>query len=293
MVANNSSICIHQDCRFSTMAELAATDAFCPPATDSWRPIPHSLVHDRLVEAVEARGLTIISDRVALSDASKPRAGRQYATDAEAYTGDGARMFGLITIESDIPGVGFGIGYRSSYDKTLALAIACGLNVFICDNMMLNGDQIQLRKHTSMIDIVAETRKALNKAVRQFVPLTQFVTDLRGMPVSNASADTIIIDAMEAGILPGTSALDVARAWRHGKSPAKVTANDNGFADRLADGVYSDRNAWALHGIFTDTAFKRTNLTSAGNGTLDRHSSLNTIFQNRLGIATPMAASVN
>src|SRR5262245_46319167 len=116
-----------------TRSELAAIPV--PPATASWKPIAHG----ELVQAIE-RQLLVRGIRIEKE---------QYAIQRQ-----GARLFAVLdlAIES-VAGATAAIGIRTSNDRSMALEVAVGAKVFVCDNLAFSGDLIALRrKHTSHFD---------------------------------------------------------------------------------------------------------------------------------------------
>jgi hypothetical protein len=102
-----------------------------PPATNSYIPIPHFDLIDLIEKQVKQSDLSIISKRIDTSNL-------------------GARLFGTMTLESaDDSKNQFMLGFRSSYDKSIAVGFCSGVNIIVCENMMFSGEYITFRKHTS------------------------------------------------------------------------------------------------------------------------------------------------
>src|SRR5437773_1085629 len=75
-----------------------------PPATDSWFPIAHARVLDRVAEAVQGAGFQIRGTHLALSRHD-------------------ARFFATIDLDCPlVPGVHLCVGARNSIDKSLPIA---------------------------------------------------------------------------------------------------------------------------------------------------------------------------
>jgi hypothetical protein len=57
------------------------------------------------------------------------------------------------------------LGLRTSNDKSFAIQIAIGARVIVCDNLLLSGELIALkRKHTAGLDLIEE----LTAGVRRY-----------------------------------------------------------------------------------------------------------------------------
>src|SRR5712691_1778286 len=86
-----------------------------PQGTDTWTPIPHY----NLVQALEGqlleRGITIVKEQFAVQK---------------------AKLFGVIDTDYALDNEGCAsLGIRTANDKSLALQLAIGKRIFICDNM--------------------------------------------------------------------------------------------------------------------------------------------------------------
>ena len=92
-----------------------------PPATCTHVPIPHADVVEALIQSLGYRNIEVVKDEYAL-------------------TPDFMRMFGIMTVNVEHSGVRLALGIRNSHDKTFSLGITVGFKVFVCDNLMFNGD---------------------------------------------------------------------------------------------------------------------------------------------------------
>ena len=108
----------------------------CPPATESWHPIPHIMLVQQIERALASSQMRIL-------------------TEAYGVTEDNARMFGLIQVaRADIPENtehAYVIGVRGAHDKTLSRGLAVGQSVFVCDNMSFSSEIVMHRKSTKNI----------------------------------------------------------------------------------------------------------------------------------------------
>lgn len=259
----------------SKVGPEALADIPCPPPTNSWTPIPHSILRESVLDRVNRLGWTVTGEEWALSKARKFRNGT--TGDPECYYGFGRQVFGLLHFNSMTDNEDFVVGIRSSLDKTLAINAVFGTNVLICDNLLLTGEECFYRKHTSLIDLNEETKKALDFVASRLENWSKFTNKMKEIEVSDADANAIIVNAVRFNGLKGTDAKVIADAWLDNKPPT-ADAKYNGFATRLLNKVYSDRTAWNLHGMFTDTSFKTLNVH---NNLVERNGNLNRIFEDR------------
>jgi hypothetical protein len=92
-----------------------------PESTRTFKPVPHVDIVDALVDALRFRYISVVRDEYAVSP-------------------DGMRMFGVLDLETAFDGCRFAIGIRNSNDKSLRLALTCGVRVFVCDNLSFQGE---------------------------------------------------------------------------------------------------------------------------------------------------------
>jgi hypothetical protein len=251
------------------------------PGSDSYSPVAHGVVRDRLVNAIQGRGLSILGEKWALSEEKQHRTGRKAdANDPTIYTGPGARAFGLLEVggvRPDNQAYNFMIGVRNSQDKTLALGLATGAKVFVCDNLAFSGSAIFYRRHTSGFDILSETENALNKALASSRNFFDYFDALKGVNVTDTDFHSLTCDMIRNGLLTGPNPRHMLAAWHDHKAPE----DRPDFAKRLSDGVYEERNLWTAHNLWTDLVGHERNVTSPGSGLLDDHNRLNGLILSR------------
>src|SRR6266478_1096514 len=82
-----------------------------PPGTGTFKPIPHYEVVDALIETLGFRKIGMVRDEYAASP-------------------DGMKMFGVMDLETGFEGCRFSIGLRNANDRSMRLALTCGLSSF-------------------------------------------------------------------------------------------------------------------------------------------------------------------
>jgi len=92
-----------------------------PEATSTHKPVPHHTIVEALVETLSFRHIGVVQEEYAVSP-------------------DGAKMFGVLDLETQMDGCRFSIGIRNSHDKSIRLGLTAGLRVFVCSNMAFSGD---------------------------------------------------------------------------------------------------------------------------------------------------------
>jgi len=193
-----------------------------PAATATWKPIGH---YD-LVQAID-RQLAVREIRI--------------AKEAFAVQRGGLRLFGVLDL--DVVGIEpssdyrFALGIRTANDRSEALSIVVGAKVFVCDNLMLSGDVIAIRrKHTAGFDLNADISVAIDRYQRHLTVFQAKVGELVAYPISDQEAKLVIYEAFAIDILP-------VRFF-----PAVV---ETYFRPQPAMTDVLPRTRWGLHNAFT------------------------------------------
>jgi hypothetical protein len=79
-----------------------------PAATETHRPIPHHEIVRALIETLGFRHIGVVHDEYAVSP-------------------DGMKMFGVLDLATEMEGCRFSLGLRNSHDKSMRLAMTCGI----------------------------------------------------------------------------------------------------------------------------------------------------------------------
>lgn len=104
-----------------------------PDTTNSYKAVPHDLLITKLLDHL-SKSLTLESIEFGLAKKGK-------------------QLFGVIEAKSKHSDYGYAIGFRNSYDKSLAVGLVGGTRVFVCSNLCFSGDIKYMRRHTSGIDV--------------------------------------------------------------------------------------------------------------------------------------------
>lgn len=154
-----------------------------PHPTDSWTPIPHYDLVQALDGQLKARGITIVKEQFAVQK---------------------AKLFGVIDTDYQVTEEGgAAIGVRTSNDMSLALQLAIGYRVFVCDNMSFAGDLIALkRKHTANLDLHKEFAEGIGRYVRDYRRLQDDISVWKETRIEAEKAKALIYDIFEKKIVP-------------------------------------------------------------------------------------------
>lgn len=158
-----------------TRDELALVP--CPPPTATHKPIPHHELVAALAETLGFRHIAVHRDEYAVSR-------------------DGARMFGLMELETTFHGCRFALGIRNSHDKSMRLAMTVGYRVFVCENMAFSGDfEPVLAKHSARFSLTAALSIGVDSMQRSFEPMAESVGRWRQSQLTDVSAKLLIYRA--------------------------------------------------------------------------------------------------
>ena len=104
-----------------------------PIRTDSYTPISHEAIINKVKEELDKNSLVLTS-----SSYNSARNGRV--------------VVGNYNISAGNPDYMMRIMFKNSYDKSVSFGMASGLNVFICTNGCVSGEYSLKRKHTGIAD---------------------------------------------------------------------------------------------------------------------------------------------
>lgn len=104
-----------------------------PKRTVSYTPVPNELIFDILHEQLDNNNLIVKQ------------------TDLTMSLG-GKRFIGLYDIESEDEELGYRIGFKNSYDGTMAFGMGIGSVVWLCSNGMVHGEIAERRIHRGNAD---------------------------------------------------------------------------------------------------------------------------------------------
>jgi DNA polymerase III delta prime subunit len=159
-----------------------------------------------------------------------------------AVSPDGAKMFGVLDLETQMEGCRFSVGIRNSHDKSIRLGLTAGLRVFVCSNMAFSGDFTPvLAKHTKSFNLVDTLSVGVDRIQRNFEPLQRQVETWRKTQITDTTAKLIFYSAFIDGKLEAPRSLlpEVHRLY---------------FEPQYAE--FSARTMWSLSNAFT-SAFKK------------------------------------
>lgn len=237
---NNTGLMINkQKGNIVTFADVLAVPV--PERTDSYNPIPYGDGINCLLEQVEKQlGLT-------------PRA------QAFGLSKDGAKIFAKFAYDVGDAKSNLAVGFRSSYDKTIAPKIGGGASVLVCDNLCFNADGfVVFRKNTTHAwrDYQELVKKHVGTLMNRFKATRAECAKLEEIPCDLNRGFATLGVAMGTGILSPTQATVAFKDW---KTPQHED--------------FSDRNLWSLYNCATEGLKK-----GAVAATIDRHANAHGFF---------------
>ncbi|MFQ5801409.1 MAG: DUF932 domain-containing protein [Candidatus Methylomirabilales bacterium] len=174
---------LHARSQLVTRAELVTIPP--PAATATWRPIAHGDLIQALDRQLLVREITIQKEQFAVQ--------RQ-----------GARLFAVLDLatEGNTEEMCAAMGIRTANDRTMALEIAVGTKVLVCDNLAFSGDLIALRrKHTARFDLNADISRAIDSYQHHLLSFRGQVESLTARSLPNEEAKLLIFAAFVREIL--------------------------------------------------------------------------------------------
>ena len=151
--------------------------------------------------------------------------------------------------------MGLALGFRNSYDRSMALGIAVGASVFVCDNLALTGDITIMKKHTRNVWQSLE-ELAITTIYRSQKNFQQIVCDaeqLKQCPLDDLAGFSLL------GILFGKEII----------SPRQLTVvRDQWLKPRHPE--FAPRNIWSFYNACTN-ALKSSPPTTAMEKHIELH----------------------
>jgi hypothetical protein len=190
-----------------------------PPPTGTWRPIAHGDLIHAIDRQLLVRGISVRDEKFAIQR-------------------EGARLFAVLDLSIETTGeFCAAMGIRTANDQSMALEIAVGVKVFVCDNLAFSGDLIALRrKHTAKFDLNADISRAVDRYQAHLLALQRTIAAIREDTISDDEAKSVIFEAFRFEVLP----------IRYFKRVAEAYFNP---ASDMTD--VQPRTMWGLHNAFT------------------------------------------
>tara|TARA_R100000664_G_scaffold1672_5_gene4415 strand:- start:17081 stop:17806 length:726 start_codon:yes stop_codon:yes gene_type:complete len=128
---NQNQMVLHCGGRVASYEEICSVPL--PEETDTYIPVSFG---------------DIIKDTRLMADNFANQNGFEFKDGQYALAAKDQRMFAILQYIGDNENMGWAIGIRSSYDKSMSNGLAFGSKLFVCDNLSFKGKVTVMRKHT-------------------------------------------------------------------------------------------------------------------------------------------------
>lgn len=155
-----------------------------PKDTNSYKAVPHDVLVQRLEEVFNDTGYIVAERSFGLAK-------------------KGQQLFGVMYLKDTSQGAyGYAVGFRNSYDKSLALGLVGGTRVFVCSNLCFSGDVMYLRKHTSGLDLDKAISEVLPVLTKQINLVANRLEDLKAIKAEGLELKGSVVRLAENGVIP-------------------------------------------------------------------------------------------
>lgn len=164
----------------------------------------------------------------------------------------GDQLFALLTLDMGSTESGLSIGLRQSYNKSLALGIAVGSQVFVCDNLCFRGDAFMVvRKNTTNVwaDFKSLVQAQVAGALGHHTNMQADVAKLKATPCNVRRGYSFLGVMQGEGLLTPNQASVAFGDWTEPRHEE-----------------FAERNMWGLYNAITEGLKK-----GAPARTIDRH----------------------
>lgn len=160
------SLILH--CGSNAVNEEALREIPTPEATTSWYPLGYGTILDIIQNALEDSDFNVVDQGFGLNKNNN-------------------QMFGALALNNGDEETDLTIGIRQSLDKSLALGIAVGARVMVCDNLCFSGDLLRvIRRNTRHIerDFTLVVDDMIANMVDHYDTLCETHETWKGIPVT-------------------------------------------------------------------------------------------------------------
>jgi hypothetical protein len=212
----NGTLVNHCGATLVTKGDLEIIPA--PPPTETWFPVRHLDVLDRVEETLGNSGFEIRNYQLSVSH------GKQ-------------RFFGVLDIGAQLAdGVTLSVGVRNSNDKSVPIGFCIGNRTFVCDNLAFSSEIVISKRHTRFGS--DRFREGIAAAIGQLSDYrmleAQRIEQLQARELPDRTAESIVLRAWEQGLVGTRLLRPLLDEWR------KPTFEE-----------FQSRTAWSMLAAFT------------------------------------------
>jgi hypothetical protein len=185
----SSTHCKAQDI---TRTELATIET-PPPQGPYHTPIPHDQFVDALLQRIDDYGFEVAKESYSVS--------RSKEIDGKRY--NNTLLTGTMDLKTDNEEMCMSIAFITSNAMKTKAHIMSGRSVFVCDNLMISGDVIVMKKkHTINLDLAAELGRGFEKLLHNQEDIDTYISNLKGHRMKDNAAKLFIYEAIAKRQLP-------------------------------------------------------------------------------------------
>jgi hypothetical protein len=192
-----------------------------PEPTESYVPVSHYHLADKL--------LTISQDIL-----------RDYILIGENYgiARQGNQLFAVLKFKGEKTDMGLSIAFRNSYDRSMAIGLAIGASVFVCDNLALTGEIVVMKKHTKNVwtELEEAAIATIYKSQKNYEQIICDAESFKALPMENLEAFQLM------GVLFGNNII----------SPRQLTVLKSEWL-RPHHEEFQPRNMWSFYNACTES----------------------------------------
>lgn len=220
----STNLLLHCGAHSATWEDVTKVET--PEPTDTWHPIPHQFLINRVADAMQAANLTVQNMEFGLW-----KDGMRMFAAFELRNGDNADDYGLV------------VGLRNSHDKAFSAGLAVGSRVFVCDNLAFSGEITIARKHTRYIrsDLPRLAAQAIGRIGAMRVRQDDRIRAYKQVGIDDRAVHDLLVRSIDAKVIPNARLPRVLQEWREPRHPE-----------------FEERNVWSLFNAYTEV-FKDTN----------------------------------
>lgn len=237
--------------RLSTSTnEMILRDVELPKRTISYTTVPNALIFDKLHEQLDNYGLEVVSSDLTMSP-------------------NGKRFIGLYDIQSSDAELGYRIGFKNSYDGSMAFGMGVGSVVWLCSNGMVHGEIAEkiIHRGNADIDVQEIIKRSIEEYQKRHDENIRVRENLKEIYCSSDEVFKIMGESCYKGILNGNELTRLKKEITTSELFQNMTDHEDGIM------------AWDLYNHYTEVLKK-----ASFNTYFEKHKNIHNLFVNKFGI---------
>lgn len=198
-------------CGQNHVERAALSGVVLPAQTETHTPIAHDYLADMIQDRLNESGLKVINEGFVLARG-------------------GADMFGLFEVGSKAKDeFATVVGFRNSHVKKLSAGLVIGRGVFVCDNLMFNGEIKFGRRHTN--GILNDLGGLIETAIGKVLPMKEAedarVAAYKDAQITDQHADHLIVEMLRNEVINTQRVEKVVAEWDKPKHSEHAEAGNS------------------------------------------------------------------